>query len=655
MEAAWKYVTNITTSSQEELDLAVKRMLSKLQNIGKAALPQNKLWEYNKLLVYRKTAYNLAQVCLDEGLCMSLEPDLKELMGSARDRKELLWAWEGWWDAVGGQLRPVFGHYMQLRIRAVQLNGYKDMGPLWRAKYKSDTLEQDLEQLYQELWPLYLNLHAYVHRALYRHYGPQLINVQGPVPAHLLGNIRAQSWVNILDLALPFPKKPPEDITKITKGQHRKSEKIFGEAEKYFTSLGLLPSPPDFWKKSVTEMPVDGWEVECQTSAWDFYSGTDFRVKKCTEMTIEDLLSAFHEMGHIQYFLQYHNLSIIFHEGANPAFEEDVGSVATLSASSYKNLLDSDLLSRHHQDSEEEVNFLIGIALRITFIPFSYLMDMFRWKVFDGSILKGVYNQWWNLRLKYQGLCPAVPRSEDDFVPGAEYHIPANVPNVRYFLSLVLQFQFYEVLCNQASGHVAPLHQCHIRNSEVAGKILGDVMKLGSSRPWPEVLKELAGQSTMSPTALMTYFKPLLNWLVLKVPDAALAKTTARDYPDSLASSHTTQLDSRLVSEKRVSILPAGFHELERSMNSVVFLGLKLEPDKDIFGQWMLMGLSFFMLLVILGLSYRLCVLEKQSMDKDGMILNTLPYTFFLGVAMEPPPPPRLPKDSGSSWVFASS
>ena len=39
------------------------------------------------------------------------------------------------------------------------------MGALWRSKYESDTLEQDLEQLFQELQPLYLKLHAYVRRA----------------------------------------------------------------------------------------------------------------------------------------------------------------------------------------------------------------------------------------------------------------------------------------------------------------------------------------------------------------------------------------------------------------------------------------------------------------------------------------------------------
>lgn len=34
-------------------------------------------------------------------------------------------------------------------------------------------------------------------------------------------------------------------------------------------------------------------------------------------------------------------------------------------------------------------------------------------------------------RMKYQGLCPPVTRTEEDFDPGAKFHIPANVPYVR--------------------------------------------------------------------------------------------------------------------------------------------------------------------------------------------------------------------------------
>ena len=34
-------------------------------------------------------------------------------------------------------------------------------------------------------------------------------------------------------------------------------------------------------------------------------------------------------------------------------------------------------------------------------------------------------------RCKYQGISPAVKRSEDDFDPGAKYHIPSNTPYIR--------------------------------------------------------------------------------------------------------------------------------------------------------------------------------------------------------------------------------
>lgn len=65
--------------------------------------------------------------------------------------------------------------------------GYQDGGDSWRSMYEMPFLEEELEQLFQELQPLYLNLHAYVRRALHHHYGPDVINLEGPIPAHLLG------------------------------------------------------------------------------------------------------------------------------------------------------------------------------------------------------------------------------------------------------------------------------------------------------------------------------------------------------------------------------------------------------------------------------------------------------------------------------------
>lgn len=67
------------------------------------------------------------------------------------------------------------------------LPGYSDTGAYWRSWYESPTFVEDLEQLYQQLEPLYLNLHAYVRRALYLRYGARYVNLRGPIPAHLLG------------------------------------------------------------------------------------------------------------------------------------------------------------------------------------------------------------------------------------------------------------------------------------------------------------------------------------------------------------------------------------------------------------------------------------------------------------------------------------
>ena len=34
-------------------------------------------------------------------------------------------------------------------------------------------------------------------------------------------------------------------------------------------------------------------------------------------------------------------------------------------------------------------------------------------------------------------------------IPGAKYHVPANVPYTRYFLADILQFQFYRAMCSR--------------------------------------------------------------------------------------------------------------------------------------------------------------------------------------------------------------
>jgi len=103
-------------------------------------------------------------------------------------------------------------------------------------------------------------------------------------------------------------------------------------------------------------------------------------------------------------------------------------------------------------------------------------------------------------------------RSEEDFDPGAKYHVPSNVPYTRYFLARLLQFQFHRALC-RASGQTGPLHQCSIHGNKEAGKRLWAMLQLGASKPWPEALQALTGERQIDASALLEYFTPLSSLL----------------------------------------------------------------------------------------------------------------------------------------------
>lgn len=614
-EASWTYNTDITEANKQIMldknlkmanhtlqygmqarqydytdfqDPSVKRILKKLSDIERAALPEAELVEYNQILSDMETMYSVAKVCRDGQTtnCLPLDPDLTEILAKSRSYDELLFAWKGWRDASGKKIRSLFSKYVMLSNKAAILNNYPDNGAYWRSLYETPTLEADLEQIYHQLQPLYLNLHAYVRRALYNKYGSQHINLNGPIPAHLLGNMWAQSWNNVFDLVIPYPSATKVDATPAMVSQKWTPLKMFEESDRFFQSLGLIPMPPEFWAKSMIEKPKDR-EVVCHASAWDFYNRKDFRIKQCTVVNMDDLITVHHEMGHVQYFLQYKDQPVPFRDGANPGFHEAIGDVLALSVATPSHLQSIGLLDKVENNIESDINYLMSMALeKIAFLPFGYLMDQWRWKVFDGRIPETEYNQqWWNLRLKYQGLCPPVPRSEEDFDAGAKFHIPANVPYVRYFVSFVIQFQFHEALC-KAANQTGPLHKCDIYKSKEAGKLLGDAMKLGYSKPWPEAMQMITGQPNMSADALMKYFQPLTDWLIQE----------NRKNGDTIGWPDYNWSPAQAVVDSKVS-----------------FLGMSLDSNQAAVGQWILLVLGVALVITIIVLAVKFSSIKRRA------------------------------------------
>jgi len=469
--------------------------------------------ELTKIAASMEGEYGKGKYCPDgeNGKCLSL-PDLEQIMANSRDPEELKKAWVGW-HQISIPMRKEYVRFVELSNKGASEMGFKDTGAMWRSKYdmEPDAFAAEMERLWQQVKPLYDSLYTYTRRKLSEKYGPTVVPLDKPIPAHLLGNMWAQGWANIYPLLAPTDADRGYDLTQILKARNTDPKQMVRYGEGFFTSVGFDPLPPSFWERSMLVKPADR-EVVCHASAWDLDYEKDVRLKMCISITEEDFSVVHHELGHNYYQMAYSGKPFLFRESANDAFHEAIGDTIALSVTPpYLKRLG---LIDKVPDPRADIGFLLNRALdKVAFLPFGYLVDQWRWKVFSGEVKPENYNQaWWDLREKYQGIVPPVPRSEQDFDPGAKYHVPANTPYARYFLAAILQFQFHRALCREA-GFTGPLYQCSIYNNKKAGEKLKAMLAMGASEPWPAALKAMTGEDKMDATAIIDYFAPLKSWL----------------------------------------------------------------------------------------------------------------------------------------------
>jgi peptidyl-dipeptidase A len=469
--------------------------------------------ELTKIAVSLEGDYGKGKYCPDgeNGKCLSL-PDLERILLHSRDAMEQLRAWQGW-HAISPPMRQRYARQVELANQGARELGFKDTGALWRSKYDMTPEEfaAELDRLWKQVEPLYKSLHTYVRSRLIAKYGRDAERADGLIPAHLLGNMWAQTWGNIYSLAEPPGAGRGYDLTALLKAKKLDELEMVRYGERFFTSLGFEPLPKTFWERSLFKKPADR-EVVCHASAWDVDNDLDLRLKMCIEVKDEDFSVIHHELGHNFYQRAYRTQPALFRDSANDGFHEAIGDAIALSVTP-EYLKQIGLLDRV-PGPEGDLPLLMRMALdKVAFLPFGLLVDQWRWRVFSGEIPPANYNAaWWDLRRKYQGVAEPVARSEKDFDPGAKYHVPANVPYSRYFLAAILQFQFHRAMCREA-GFTGPLNRCSIYGNKAAGARLQKMLAMGQSRPWPEALEALTGEKRMDATAIIDYFAPLKKWL----------------------------------------------------------------------------------------------------------------------------------------------
>jgi peptidyl-dipeptidase A len=469
--------------------------------------------ELTQTAVWLGSSYGKGRYCPDEDPkhCLGVD-DIEERMAKSRDPQELARYWAGW-QKVGPPMREKYARFAELSNQGARELGFKDTGVLWRSYYDmpADQFSAELERAWTQLEPLYKELHAYVRTRLIAKYGSAAQRPDGLIPAHLLGNIWSQQWDNILDLVAPPTAPATYDLGKIFEERKATAKDITTYGENFFKSLGFQPLPPTFWTRSMLTKPLDH-DAVCHASAWDIDFDQDVRLKMCIHGTTDDFQTVHHELGHLYYDLSYKTQPFLFRDSANDGFHEAIGDSIALSIT--PEYLKKIGLIQNVPPPAADIPILLRRALeKIAFLPFGLLVDKWRWQVFSGETKPENYNAaWWALRQKYQGIAPAVDRSESDFDPGAKYHIPGNTPYARYFLAAVYQFQFYRAMCREA-GYQGPLNRCSVYGSEAAGRKFAAMLAMGKSKPWPEALKQMTGEDKLDASAIVEYFAPLLEWL----------------------------------------------------------------------------------------------------------------------------------------------
>ena len=537
--------TPMSADSQRALKLL------KLMTSMPAPRDPQKLAELTTIAARMEGMYGAGSFCTGEGdakKCRQLG-ELEDVLRSSRDYDAQLEAWQGW-HTIAKPMRQDYMRFVELVNQGSREMGFADAGAMWRSGYDmpADEFAAETDRLWGQVQPLFEQLHCYTRDKLTQAYGVDRGQVAGGLlPAHLMGNMWQQDWGNLWDMLEPYKGVGSLDITAALEQQYQRdlgaaqykrgpgasvqarfeaqreaqlavARQMTERAQEFYTSLGMRTLPDSYWANTQFIKPLDR-DVVCHASAWDMNMGgadgksPDVRTKMCIKPNEEDFTTIYHELGHIYYDLAYNHQPPLFQGGANDGFHEAIGDTIVLAMTpSY--LQSIGLVDGQAQSEQALINAQMRMALaKVAFLPFGLMIDRWRWGVFDGSITPDHYNQaWWELKAKYQGVAPASARGEDFFDAGAKYHVPGNTPYTRYFLSHILQFQFYKSLC-EAAGHTGPLYECSFHGNAEAGRKFQTMLAHGASQPWQATLKELTGSEQIDGGAVLEYFAPLQEWL----------------------------------------------------------------------------------------------------------------------------------------------
>lgn len=437
--------------------------------------------------------------------------DIDEILKSETNLDKRLVAWQESKE-VGKILKEGLNNLRRLRNKTVQSLGYNDYFSYQVSDYGMTTEEMlDLnQQLIEEIWPLYRELHTYARYNLAKKYKQKVPEM---IPAHWLPNRWGQDWSELVKV---------EGVNLDEVLEEKGPEWLIKQAERFYVSLGFDALPESFYEKSsLYPLPDDAdYKKNNHASAWHMDLEEDVRCLMSVIPNAEWYETTHHELGHIYYYMSYTNPDVppLLREGANRAFHEAVGSMMGLAAMQEPFLANLGLVSTSEPDSlrkeELKVQALLKEALNyVVFIPFSAgVMTSFEHDLYVDTLEMGNFNErWWSLSQKFQGIVPPTPRGEEFCDAASKTHINDDAAQYYdYALSYVILFQLHNYVAKNILK-TDPRNTNYYGNKEV-GAFLTKILSSGATKDWRVLLEETTGEA-LSAKAMLSYFEPLMEYL----------------------------------------------------------------------------------------------------------------------------------------------
>ena len=376
--------------------------------------------EVTELASAMEGEYGRGKWCRKENDCLDINA-IEQILAESRDPNAAR-VTRGW----AGTPSPVpcaaeYTRFVELSNKGARELGFKDTGAMWRAKYDMppDAFAKEVDRLWEQVRPLYVSLHAYVRRKLRENYGPDVVPANGPIPAHLLGNMWAQEWGNIYPLVAPRDGDPgyrPHRAS--SRRSNVDAQDMVRYGERFFTSLGFAPLPADvLGALAVREAARPRRRLPRQRLGRRPGRGPphqdvhrDQRRRTSPPSTTSWATTS---------------------TSAPTTSSRSCSATAPTTASTRPSATPS--RSRSRPPTWRQIGLLDKAARRLeatsacccawrsTRSPScrsACSIDQWRWKVFSGEITPADYNEaWWELRAKYQGVVPPVARTRGRLRP----------------------------------------------------------------------------------------------------------------------------------------------------------------------------------------------------------------------------------------------